>query len=815
VSAVSPPSASACAFRDKQGAFTARHGMAEKRHEQEATQMVWFDKTDGKEYRLSFEHAKLLYLVSHYARASKSEEQPETWVRQLPLDVLMYEGICAGKLDFDYAPISRQFLYADEEGAVQVKRCYINISQEGRSTIDDLIEQDFVKSLKVPNDDNITTSAFQASQKGMDLLQALPPILRLEVDDFLYQRKGYKERVHPKKDLVNVLTDEDGFLLVTENGFEMRSAVTQVEDVSYVTSPFLPWTYRTGETMCTDNSTRAWESGVGISQIKRELKEAIVLSQVNILVQEWIPTAANEFCSLLERFGVKTRNAGGRFTSVVDMDPNGQLVHTKQGLTRVELLDYSSSQCVNFEAEIQFAEDEGVKQVEYIGIHLHTLGAISCGFRVEAIQDRLADDVSCDLMSRMMVDVIQDTSTMLGDLLTTSQRRSLHTIYRGNSTSRNKYCLIFADKADPVMKAAQYQDRGEYENELRQILGEFRVAKDIGVGGDLMILGSDGMLIVGRRLRKYDRITVVFGEIMGIQSFMKNLFSRLTLLGSDIVKLKNFIEACDENPEHFETTRHLRNDVATDLAILEEMISFLDDALEHLAIPPTPLEEIGKILHETLDIKSGIKALEDQLLDIRKLIRGSRSSVDGLGRQVRILQTSRERVEGIEIDQNTARMVQVSHATRRSTAVFGLLHLLLGASFGLMMLDAFISARSKYFGLKQDSPAAGADGAAGASFEIDFDAVSNVEVGDPTAGGAYFPMQAAIIFDQAPIIGTFASHMIFMGLFLYFIRKMETFFEASGVRTVCRRRAHVVLPIALSTVCVRVIGVWYVCDWCV
>jgi len=45
-------------------------------------------------------------------------------------------------------------------------------------------------------------------------------------------------------------------------------------------------------------------------------------------------------------------------------------------------------------------------------------------------------------------------------------------------------------------------------------------------------------------------------------------------------------------------------------------------------------------------------------------------------------------------------------------------------------------------------------------------------------------MQAAIIFDQAPFVGTFASHIIFMGLFLYLMRKMEKFFEASGHRTV-------------------------------
>ena len=754
----------------------------------EATQMVWFDKMDGKEYRISFEHAKLLYLISHYARTSKSDEQPETWMRGLSLDVLMFEGIVAGKLDFDYAPVSREFAYADDvTGEFKVKRAYLNISQEGKSAVDDLMEQDFVKSLKVPNGDNATTTAFQVSHKALDLLQSLPPILRVEVDDFLYKRKSYRDRVHPTKDLLNVLTDKKGFILVTANGFEARSSVTEVEDVSYVTSPFLPWTYRYGELLCTDNSTRAWESGVGISQVKKELNEAIVLSQVNILIMEWIPTAANEFSSLLDRFGVKTRNPGGRFTSAVDQSPNRQLVQEYQGLTRVELLDYKSSQAVNFEAEIQFAEDDGVKQVEFIGIHLHTMGAIASGFRVEAIQNRLADDISCDLMSRMMVDAIQDTSRMLNDLLTASQRRFINTIYRGNAPSRSKFCLIYADKADPSMQADCYKDGGEYENELRQVLGEIRHAKDIGKGGEIIIEGSEGMLIVGRRLRKYDRISVLYGEIMGMQAFMKNSFGRLSLLMGEVVRLQEALENGDQDPESFDKCRHLRNSVASDLAIVEEIVTYLDASLEHLSIPHEPLEDIGKILYEFVDIKGSIQALESQLDDIRKLVKGCRNSVNNLGREVRILQTKKERRAALSLDRNSKGMVQVSDANRRSTAVFGILHGVLGCSFGLLLLDAFISARAKYFGMKSMFPAQDlGEGSESSETSVapDLAALSSVEVSDPTAGGSYFPMQAAIIFDQAPIVGTFASHVVFMGIFIYLLQKAEGFFQSTGARTV-------------------------------
>ena len=152
-----------------------------------------------------------------------------------------------------------------------------------------------------------------------------------------------------------------------------------------------------------------------------------------------------------------------------------------------------------------------------------------------------------------------------------------------------------------------------------------------------------------------------------------------------------------------------------------------------------------------------------------------------------VLQTKKERIAALSLDRNSKRMVQVSDANRRSTAVFGILHGVLGCSFGLLLLDAFISARAKYFGMKSMFPAQDlGEGSESSETSVapDLAALSSVEVSDPTAGGSYFPMQAAIIFDQAPIVGTFASHAVFMGIFIYLLQKAEGFFQSTGARTV-------------------------------
>ena len=87
----------------------------------------------------SIEHAKILYLMSKYAKAALSPEDQEGWIRQIPLLVLLYEGIEAGSLDFDYAPCS---MLISQGG--RSRRVWLNITQEGKAAVDDLREKELI-----------------------------------------------------------------------------------------------------------------------------------------------------------------------------------------------------------------------------------------------------------------------------------------------------------------------------------------------------------------------------------------------------------------------------------------------------------------------------------------------------------------------------------------------------------------------------------------------------------------------------------------------------------------------------------------------
>ena len=74
------------------------------------------------------------------------------------------------------------------------------------------------------------------------------------------------------------------------------------------------------------------------------------------------------------------------------------------GLTSVKILDFDETTFINFEAEINYPEEEGIVQVENFGMHLSAEGFICYAMRIEAIQERQKDDISLDMLAPIPVD---------------------------------------------------------------------------------------------------------------------------------------------------------------------------------------------------------------------------------------------------------------------------------------------------------------------------------------------------------------------------------------------------------------------------
>jgi len=98
-------------------------------------------------FKMTVAHSKLLILISKYGQISLNDE-PETWIRETPLLVLIYEGIVAGVFEMDYSPLCMTISH----GGV-TRRMFMNISQDSKSCIDELRENNLIAALKISSED--------------------------------------------------------------------------------------------------------------------------------------------------------------------------------------------------------------------------------------------------------------------------------------------------------------------------------------------------------------------------------------------------------------------------------------------------------------------------------------------------------------------------------------------------------------------------------------------------------------------------------------------------------------------------------------
>lgn len=62
--------------------------------------------------------------------------------------------------------------------------------------------------------------------------------------------------------------------------------------------------------------------------------------------------------------------------------------------------------------------------------------------QVEAVMDRIKDNISLDHMARLLVDVQQDSSGIVDSIISQHQRELLNLIFLGDAPNRNKVLLF-------------------------------------------------------------------------------------------------------------------------------------------------------------------------------------------------------------------------------------------------------------------------------------------------------------------------------------------------------------------------------------
>lgn len=614
----------------------------------------------------SEEHLKLLYLVSKYSHCAQSAEEKERWIRKIPLLVLIYEAIVAGVLDYDYAPASEN---------IGTRRIYINISQEGRDDVDDLREAGMINGLKLSSKEYQSVTAYQISPQGLELLKSVPAELRKAIDD-LVMVEGQQ---------IEAVWDGESFLLTTAKGYRRVSTITDCEDVSYVSSPYLPASLLAPSSKLSSSADRAHESAAGATNIRDELSEVITLSEVSVMIGEWIPFGANQIVALNDKLGATERVQGGLFTALVDEEPTGTQFEVTPGLTSVRILDYDLTKHLNFEAEVYYPEDEGIVQIENFGVHMRDSGSIVYGLKVEAILDRKSDSVSLDHLARLLVDVQQDSSTITDSLVSTYQRSLLEMTFLGDAANRDKFNLILADAISPKMEASRYMDKEDHENELKQVLGDTREAHDIGK--NLLVLGRQGILLAGADAKRYEPLLLAYLSMMSMDIFVRNFFNRTFVLDDALKKIRAMIQEYEKDPNSISRIRTQLSQASKDVILLQETLGYLEESLELLVVPARPADPAGSKLHDLLRVGPGNDDLRRRVRDLRKNVEGSRHELDGLREMTDVIsETQMFRLQE-EMQANSKNLESVFRSNERASSSLEVLQVILSGTLAFEVLD--------------------------------------------------------------------------------------------------------------------------------
>merc|ERR1719506_912522 len=224
-------------------------------------------------------------------------------------------------------------------------------------------------------------------------------------------------------------------------------------------------------------------------------------------------------------------------------------------MTAVDILDYSLTNHINFEADIHFPEAPGIVQVETFGVSMNAEGTCFYGMQIEAVLDRIKDNISLDHLARLLVDVHMDSSKIVDSVISAYQRELLELIFMGDAESRDKVNLVIANEITPHLTAEEYMDKGEYENELKQVLGDTRAAFDISEH-DTLVFGAHGILVAGPNSRHHEPLLCAYLQFITIDIFMQNYFARLWILNDDMQRTFRIIDIAGTDPTALKRIRY-------------------------------------------------------------------------------------------------------------------------------------------------------------------------------------------------------------------------------------------------------------------
>lgn len=177
-----------------------------------------------EEVDITQEQKELLYLIS---RLTDSMNNPITWVKETPLQALIFYAIRKGIFnEYDYAPISSSFL---GQG-----RKFVNISKEGDDDLGDLRELGLLETIRLSSSKHDYITGYRPTEESKKVIPNFNNEVKERIDNLFIcpkcSEKGYNLDINVEKSEFKMLckkcSNEEFIPLVVP------------EDISYSTKAY-------------------------------------------------------------------------------------------------------------------------------------------------------------------------------------------------------------------------------------------------------------------------------------------------------------------------------------------------------------------------------------------------------------------------------------------------------------------------------------------------------------------------------------------------------------------------------------------------
>ncbi len=432
------------------------------------------------------------------------------------------------------------------------------------------------------------------------------------------------------------------------------------------------------------------EKHAGLTTIKDELEELTFLIEPNIFISEYIPFGSNHIIAFNDELDSLGAVEGGLLTSIIDKEPQKCTFRITEDPTLVKVHRFDPNDFIQFEANIPFENVGGIQQVEDFGIHVDSSGRVIYGCSILEIVGK-RDKHSLDNISRVIADLVSDSSRLMNNLLTTYQRHLLELVYFGEPLSRNKFFIVTAREIDPEMDTTTYLEEAAYHNELNQIIKQAYYGKDL-LGGGKCFYGSEGLLLITKNLDQYEEILAIIGFFQGLDIFQRNYFSKMFMLWDEVRDARDLVDKVAD-PNAIGEAQVILSRVSAAVVLMAELLQFMQAAFTNISFEfqeLQPLNEAQEELAEFVQLRDSLKKATTRIEDASLIVKGLKDEIEGVHGLIASLSERQMRQMNEALKDSITSMDEMTRSSERTGVALNVLQIVLSGSVAFSVLALFV-----------------------------------------------------------------------------------------------------------------------------